>query len=119
MAIGWACFRNYVEHAEEIGGDVTDYPRFFIMPHSSHSYSDEVGNNWIKLMDDNEHIDHEVELVIKLGDDLLPESMCIGCDSTNRTGKGLLRKRGGHGLKENHSEAQQFWALGPIGILGF
>ena len=33
MAIGWACFRNYVEHAEEIGGDVTDYPRFFIMPH--------------------------------------------------------------------------------------
>ncbi len=94
MAVGWACFRNYVEHAEEIGGDVTDYPRFFIMPHSSHSYSDDAGNNQIKLMDENEHIDHEVELVIKLGDDLLPESMCIGCDSTNRTRQGLAKEKG-------------------------
>ena len=66
MAIGWACFRNYVEHAEEIGGDITDYPRFFIMPNTSHKHSDKHGNNMIKLMDDSEHVDHEVELVICL-----------------------------------------------------
>ena len=53
MAIGWACFRNYVEHAEEIGGDITDYPRFFIMPNSSHIHSDSEGNNLIKLMNDD------------------------------------------------------------------
>jgi 2-keto-4-pentenoate hydratase/2-oxohepta-3-ene-1,7-dioic acid hydratase in catechol pathway len=94
MAIGWACFRNYVEHAEEIGGDITDYPRFFIMPNSSHICSDDDGNNVIRLMNENEHIDHEVELVIKLGDDLLPKSMCVGCDSTNRTRQGLAKEKG-------------------------
>jgi 2-keto-4-pentenoate hydratase/2-oxohepta-3-ene-1,7-dioic acid hydratase in catechol pathway len=94
MAIGWACFRNYVEHAEEIGGDVTDYPRFFIMPNTSHKHSDKDGNNLIKLMNDSEHVDHEVELVIELGDDLLPKFMCVGCDSTNRTRQGLAKEKG-------------------------
>ena len=51
MSVGWACFRNYVAHAEEIGGETTDYPRFFIMPESSHVFSDNNGKNVIKLMD--------------------------------------------------------------------
>tara|TARA_Y100000996_G_C22558879_1_gene656540 strand:+ start:742 stop:1344 length:603 start_codon:yes stop_codon:yes gene_type:complete len=94
MSVGWACFRNYVAHAEEIGGEITDYPRFFIMPESSHILSDDNGKNVIKLMNDNDHIDHEVELVIKLGQNLLPESMCVGCDTTNRTHQGLAKKNG-------------------------
>ena len=94
MSVGWACFRNYVAHAEEIGGETTDYPRFFIMPESSHVFSDNIGNNVIKLMNDNDHIDHEVELVIKLGKNLLPESMCVGCDTTNRTHQGLAKEKG-------------------------
>ena len=52
MPVGWACFRNYVAHAEEIGGEITDYPRFFIMPESSHVFSDVNGKNVIKLMND-------------------------------------------------------------------
>lgn len=94
MSVGWACFRNYVAHAEEIGGETTDYPRFFIMPESSHVFSDNIGNNVIKLMNDDDHIDHEVELVIKLGQNLLPESMCVGCDTTNRTHQGLAKEKG-------------------------
>ena len=94
MSVGWACFRNYVAHAQEIGGETTDYPRFFIMPESSHVFSDNIGNNVIKLMNDNDHIDHEVELVIKLGQNLLPESMCVGCDTTNRTHQGLAKQKG-------------------------
>ena len=94
MSVGWDCFRNYVAHAEEIGGETTDYPRFFIMPESSHVFSDNIGNNVIKLMNDNDHIDHEVELVIKLGQNLLPESMCVGCDTTNRTHQGLAKEKG-------------------------
>ena len=94
MSVGWACFSNYVAHAEEIGGETTDYPRFFIMPESSHVFSDNIGNNVIKLMNDNDHIDHEVELVIKLGQNLLPESMCVGCDTTNRTHQGLAKQKG-------------------------
>ena len=94
MSVGWACFRNYVAHAEEIGGEITDYPRFFIMPESSHVFSDVNGKNVIKLMNDNDHIDHEVELVIRLGENLLPESMCVGCDTTNRTHQGLAKEKG-------------------------
>ena len=94
MPGGWACFRNYVAHAEEIGGETTDYPRFFIMPESSHIFSDNIGKNVIKLMNDNDHIDHEVELVIKLVQNLLPELMCVGCDTTNRTHQGLAKQKG-------------------------
>ena len=94
MSVGWACFRNYVAHAEVIGGEITDYPRFFIMPESSHVFSDVNGKNVIKLMNDNDHIDHEVELVIRLGENLLPESMCVGCDTTNRTHQGLAKENG-------------------------
>ena len=64
------------------------------MPNSSHIHSDAEGNNVIKLMNIDEHIDHEVELVIELGDDLLPKSMCVGCDSTNRTRQGLAKEKG-------------------------
>ena len=35
MGVGWAVFRNYAGHAKEILGDVTDYPRFFLMPPSA------------------------------------------------------------------------------------
>ena len=93
MAVGWAVFRNYVEHAKEIKGDVTDYPRFFLMPHTAHVESDDGGNNVIALGAD-EHIDHEVEMVIKLGENLEPVEMCVGCDTTNRTRQTLAKEKG-------------------------
>ena len=93
MALGWAVFRNYVGHAKEIKGDVTDYPRFFLMPSTSHVESDELGNNNISLLVD-EHIDYEVEMVVRLGDNLEPVEMCIGCDTTNRTRQTLAKEKG-------------------------
>ena len=91
--MGWAVFRNYVGHAKEIKGDVTDYPRFFLMPSTSHVESDELGNNNISLLV-NEHIDYEVEMVVRLGDNLEPVEMCIGCDTTNRTRQTLAKEKG-------------------------
>ena len=91
--MGWAVFRNYVGHAKEIKGDVTDYPRFFLMPSTSHVESDELGNNIISLLVD-EHIDYEVEMVVRLGDNLEPVEMCIGCDTTNRTRQTLAKEKG-------------------------
>ncbi len=93
MAVGWAVFRNYVGHAKEIKGDVTDYPRFFLMPPTAHVEADEDGNNVIALSA-NEHIDHEVEMVIRLGDNLEPVEMCVGCDTTNRTRQTLAKEKG-------------------------
>jgi len=94
MGVGWAVFRNYVGHAKEIYGDVTDYPRFFLMPRSAMVESNDNGENIVTLLAPDEHIDHEVELVIQLGDDLRPEKMCVGIDSTNRTRQSLAKEKG-------------------------
>ena len=109
MAVGWAIFRNYVGHAKEIKGDVTDYPRFFLMPSTSHVESDEVGNNSISLLVD-EHIDYEVEMVVRLGDNLEPVEMCIGCDTTNRTRQTLAKEKGWPWL-----EGKSFRGSGVLG----
>jgi 2-keto-4-pentenoate hydratase/2-oxohepta-3-ene-1,7-dioic acid hydratase in catechol pathway len=94
MGVGWAVFRNYVGHAKEIYGDITDYPRFFLMPPSAMVEADEIGGNVVTLLAPDEHIDHEVEMVIRLGDDLNPIEMCVGIDTTNRTRQSLAKKKG-------------------------
>ena len=109
MAVGWAVFRNYVGHAKEIKGDVTDYPRFFLMPPTSHVDSDSLGNNVISLRVD-EHIDYEVEMVVRLGEELEPIEMCIGCDTTNRTRQTLAKEKGWPWL-----EGKSFVGSGVLG----
>ena len=94
MGVGWAVFRNYVGHAKEIYGDITDYPRFFLMPPTALVEADEHGNNVVALSSDEDHIDHEVELVIRLGENLEPVEMCVGNDTTNRTRQTLAKKKG-------------------------
>jgi len=94
MGVGWAVFRNYVGHAKEIHGDITDYPRFFLMPPSAMVEANEDGSNIVTLLAPEEHIDHEVEMVIRLGDDLEPMQMCVGIDTTNRTRQSLAKKKG-------------------------
>lgn len=83
MGLGWCCFRNYLGHAKEIGGDISEYPRFFLKPASAHVEAAADGTNIIEMLRPDEHIDHEVELVVRLGADLKPAAMCVGCDTTN------------------------------------
>ena len=94
MGVGWAVFRNYSGHAKEILGDVTDYPRFFLMPPSAMVDSDEHGNNVVTLLEPKEHIDHEVEMVVRLGESLEPIQMCVGIDTTNRTRQTMAKLEG-------------------------
>tara|TARA_B100000902_G_scaffold227840_1_gene216283 strand:+ start:663 stop:1262 length:600 start_codon:yes stop_codon:yes gene_type:complete len=94
MGVGWAVFRNYAEHAKEILGDVTDYPRFFLMPPSAMVEATEEGDNVVTLLKPDEHIDHEVEMVFILGADLQPTKMCVGIDTTNRTRQTMAKKKG-------------------------
>ena len=65
MGVGWAVFRNYSGHAKEILGEVTDYPRFFLMPPSAMVEASKDGSNIVTLLEPDEHIDHEVEMVIR------------------------------------------------------
>ena len=94
MGVGWAVFRNYAGHAKEILGDVTDYPRFFLMPPSAMVEATEAGENVVTLLEPDEHIDHEVEMVFRLGEDLTPAQMCVGIDTTNRTRQTMAKKEG-------------------------
>ena len=94
MGVGWAVFRNYAGHAKEILGDVTDYPRFFLMPPSAMVEATEAGENVVTLLEPDEHIDHEVEMVLKLGEDLTPVQMCVGIDTPNRTRQTMAKKEG-------------------------
>ena len=94
MGVGGAVFRNYAGHAKEILGDVTDYPRFFLMPPSAMVEATEAGENVVTLLEPDEHIDHEVEMVFKLGEDLTPAQMCVGVDTTNRTRQTMAKKEG-------------------------
>ena len=94
MGVGWAVFRNYAGHAKEILGDVTDYPRFFLMPPSAMVEATEDGENVVTLLVPDERIDHEVEMVFKLGEDLTPAQMCVGVDTTNRTRQTMAKKEG-------------------------
>ena len=94
MGVGLAVFRNYAGHAKEILGDVTDYPRFFLMPPSAMVEATKAGENVVTLLEPDEHIDHEVEMVFKLGEDLTPAQMCVGVDTTNRTRQTMAKKEG-------------------------
>ena len=94
MGVGWAVFRNYAGHAKEILGDVTDYPRFFLMPPSAMVEATEAGKNVVTLLVPDEHIDHEVEMVFRLGENLAPVQMCVGIDTTNRTRQTMAKKEG-------------------------
>ena len=94
MGVGWAVFRNYAGHAKEILGDVTDYPRVFLMPPSAMVEATEDGENVVTLLEPDEHIDHEVEMFFKLGEDLTPVQMCVGIDTTNRTRQTMAKKEG-------------------------
>ena len=94
MGVGWAVFRNYAGHAKEILGDVTDYPRFFLMPPSAMVEATEAGENGVTLLRPDEHIDHEVEMVFRLGEDLIPAQMCVGIDTTNRTRQTMAKREG-------------------------
>jgi len=94
MGVGWAVFRNYAGHAKEILGDVTDYPRFFLMPPSAMVEATKAGENVVTLLRPDEHIDHEVEMVFRLGGDLTPAQMCVGIDTTNRTRQTMAKREG-------------------------
>ena len=85
MSAIWCVFRNYAAHAVEIGGDITPRPLFFLKSPSSGVQADADGRAEFSLPDHEDLIHHEVEMVVRLGEDLNPTEVCIGIDVTNRT----------------------------------
>ena len=92
MTAIWCVFRNYAAHAVEIGGDVTGVPRFFLKPASS--LLDASGGAVIRLPDPDDLVQHEAEMVVRLGATLEPEAVCAGIDVTNRTRQTRAKRKG-------------------------
>ena len=92
MTAIWCVFRNYAAHAAEIGGDVTGVPRFFLKPASS--LLDASNGAIIRLPDQDDLVQHEAEMVVRLGATLEPEAVCAGIDVTNRTRQTRAKRKG-------------------------
>ena len=90
----WGVRRNYQAHAEEMGGVAPSTPKFFFMPSSAVVEADDDGIVAIALGNQENQIEHEVELVVQLGKDLEPLLMAVGCDTTDRTAQAVAKSKG-------------------------
>ena len=74
----WCAIRTYPKHAQELGNPIPQEPVFFLKPTSSVT---EFGQ--IDSCEGDVH--HEIELVLKIGENLEPVQMTIGLDLTKRS----------------------------------
>ncbi len=90
----WGVKRNYHAHAEEMGGVAHPTPKFFFMPPIAIIEADEDGRVEIALGNSENQIEHEVELVVKIGGNFEPVMMAVGCDTTDRTAQAVAKSKG-------------------------
>ena len=80
--------RNYAAHAKEMGADDRKPPFFFTKP----SYSIITGD--VKYPPNTEDLQHEVELVLAVGEDMSIFGFAVGVDLTRRDLQGQAKKDG-------------------------
>ena len=80
--------RNYAAHAREMGVDDRKPPFFFTKP----SYSIITGD--VKYPPNTEDLQHEVELVLAVGEDMSIFGFAVGVDLTRRDLQGQAKKDG-------------------------
>jgi len=81
----WCAIRTYPKHATELGNPIPSEPVFFLKPTSSI-----IEFETIDTCCGDVH--HEIELVIKFGQNLQPTQMTIGLDLTKRSVQNRLKK---------------------------
>ena len=85
MGSSWCAIRTYAAHAEEMGTESPSEPIFFLKPPGTMVESPEHHPATIELSGNN-RIQHEVELVMRIGEgvDLEVREICVGLDLTDR-----------------------------------
>ena len=83
----WCAIRTYPKHALELGNPIPQEPVFFLKPSSSIT---EFGQ--IETCEGDVH--HEIELVLKIGDEGMPSQMALGLDLTKRSVQDHLKSNG-------------------------
>ena len=82
----WCSIRTFAKHAQELGNEQPPEPVFFVKPNNCIQRSGP-----IQVSSHPGSVHHEVECVIKLGDDLSPEAIAVGLDLTDRVTQSELR----------------------------
>ena len=82
----WCAIRTYPKHATELGNPIPEEPVFFLKPSSS-----VVEFGQINTCEGDVH--HEIELVLKIGEDLKPSHMALGLDLTKRSVQDMLKEK--------------------------
>jgi len=84
--------KNYADHVREMGDAVeaSDPPVVFLKPWTALVHPPDP----IRLPTDIGEIQHEVEVVVRVGADRQPEQVALGLDLTARTLQGEAKRRG-------------------------
>ncbi len=82
----WCSIRTFAKHAQELGNEQPAEPVFFVKPNNCLQRSGP-----IKVSTHPGSVHHEVECVIRLGNDLTPEAIAVGLDLTDRAVQSQLR----------------------------
>ncbi len=92
MASIWCALRTFDEHAKEMGGEALQSPRFFLKPWGSLA-EPPIGCD-LFLPSHIGEVHHEVELVLKLGEDLMCSQIAVGLDLTDRETQKIAKAEG-------------------------
>lgn len=92
MASIWCALRTFDEHAKEMGGEALQSPRFFLKPWGSLA-EPPIGCDLL-LPSHIAEVHHEVELVLKLGEDLMCSQIAVGLDLTDRETQKIAKAEG-------------------------
>ena len=82
----WCSIRTFAKHAQELGNEQPPEPVFFVKPNNCIQRSGP-----IHVSPHPGSVHHEIECVIKLGNDLSPEAIAVGLDLTDRVTQSELR----------------------------
>ena len=82
----WCSIRTFAKHAQELGNEQPPEPVFFVKPNNCIQRSGP-----IQVSSHPGSVHHEIECVIRLGNDLSPEAIAVGLDLTDRVIQSELR----------------------------
>ena len=85
----WCVGRNYADHAKEMKADIPKQPLIFLKAWGCINTS-----NTIKIPNFSSHLEHELELALKLDENLEPKELALALDLTARDVQTQLKQKG-------------------------
>lgn len=88
----WCALRTFASHAKEMGGQPLTSPQFFLKPWAALAQPP-VGCEMM-LPKHLDEVHHEIELVLKLGEDSTLSQIAVGLDLTDRVTQAVAKSEG-------------------------